>query len=138
MILPRLDLPAPFSPTSACTVPAAISTSMLSRMRVPPKLLATPRTLTAMAGVVMGVSRTARCRWPGTLASPARMLPWRSAFPLGLEIRVGVEPLLVDDHRVAGLGGRVDPVLDRLALLGPDQRIGGVEPFRERIARERR
>ena len=42
MILPTVDLPAPFSPTMACTSPARKSRSTRSRTTVEPKRLTTP------------------------------------------------------------------------------------------------
>ena len=44
MILPSVDLPAPFSPTNAWTVPARTATETSSRARVAPKDLPSPRT----------------------------------------------------------------------------------------------
>ena len=49
-----VDLPAPFSPTSACTSPASTSKSTPSSARVAPKCLDTPRALPA--GLVMPVA----------------------------------------------------------------------------------
>src|SRR4051812_23775409 len=43
MILMSVDLPAPFSPTSACTRPAWIVISALRMARTAPKLLEIPR-----------------------------------------------------------------------------------------------
>ena len=47
------------------------------------------------------------------------------SFPLGLEVRIGVEPRLVDDQRALGEIGRIDEVRDGLALLCLDQGMGG-------------
>ena len=44
MILPRVDFPAPFSPTKAWTVPLLTSIETSSRARVAPKDFPSPRT----------------------------------------------------------------------------------------------
>ena len=95
MILPRVDLPAPFSPTKAWTVPAAMVSDTSSRARVAPKDL--PRPWTA--------------RWTSSSVDHARSvdggrLSGRSARPL----REGQEGLDVGLGHDAALGQVVERV----------------------------
>src|SRR5258707_12906403 len=52
MMLDRVLLPAPFSPSSACTSPAWISRSTSAFATTPGKRLVTPRSVTAGTGAV--------------------------------------------------------------------------------------
>ncbi len=67
-----VDLPAPFSPTTACTSPRATSNDTSELATTPGKRLVTPRTRTA--GAVPAVT-------PALLAAPAAVSPGASWGP---------------------------------------------------------
>ncbi len=71
MILPSVDLPAPFSPTNAWTVPARTATETSSRARVAPKDLPSARVSrwTAASAVLATVSADRDRPQPGHSAS---------------------------------------------------------------------
>src|SRR5688572_6674091 len=127
MTLIRVDLPAPFSPTSACTSPGSSRKETLSRARTPGNLLVTSR-----------ASRTGACSFIDRVSSPLvgrvyvllgvalveeavledDLLRYRLAFKelvdgverQGTEARVGLHcgaELAVDD-RLQGVAGAVD------------------------------
>src|SRR5882757_408465 len=103
MILPTLDLPAPFSPISACTLPPANSRSMLLRILAAPKLLSIPDKRTAGREVsLIGASpiiwRLSPVLLGGENRAEASPPPsGSSALPLALVVGMRIKPLLVDD-----------------------------------------
>src|SRR5262249_527763 len=114
-IFPSVDFPAPFAPTSACTVPPATSTLTLSSALVPEYRLPieTSRTgggVAVLIRLVLQPSLIELCTWPAylTLERPVR-----------LEVRMRVQVCLVDDR---GVGVGVDDVDDVRHRL-PVQRV---------------
>src|SRR5512144_1885442 len=95
MILPRVDLPAPFSPTSACTVPRSMARSMPCSACTPPKRLSMPRAST----------------WGW--APPGAQPPGPSVMSLPLRLEL-VHVLLRDDRAVRRQGRLLLVVFHRL------------------------
>src|SRR5260370_29465001 len=62
-IFTRVDLPAPFAPTSAGTWPAQSSRSTASRARTPPKLRETPRNSTSATRAESAVEAIVSAIW---------------------------------------------------------------------------
>src|SRR6266566_4478635 len=128
--MPRnVDLPAPFSPTSACTLPASTRSEMSSRARVPENCFEIPRASTAAgrAGALSGPSaRVVPC------ASPAiRSVSSRLVLRLELVDVVLRDELSLERDEARGLlpgprrRQRLDGLLD-LAVRG--QRAGARDP----------
>src|SRR5690349_22679211 len=81
MMLIRVDLPAPFSPNSACTSPSARSKSTLTRAVVPAKRLVIPLSESIIAGTPARGSAGGR-RWPA---------PASRDVSLNVELRLEVD-----------------------------------------------
>ncbi len=79
MILPRVDLPAPFSPTKAWTVPCRMAIETSSRARVAPKDFPSPRTsrwTTSSACIVVSRPATRSDVSPATPRAAGRSGRW--------------------------------------------------------------
>src|SRR5699024_7018911 len=119
MTFVSVDLPEPFSPTSAWIVPRRTWKETSSRARTVPKVLVTPST------------RTARSSRSGPSASGRSVVIvvgiLRGHVDPGL---VAVDDLVLDGHLGVALDPEVDPLLDGLAVeehLGDDVLgVGGV------------
>src|SRR5690348_8232535 len=129
MMLISVDLPAPFSPNSACTSPSARSKSTLSRAVVPAKRLVIPRSDSIIAG------RPARGR-----AGGRRWWPASRDASLDVELRLVVARRqdLVDVDRLQRLvgdqvGRHAELGLERLLLERADREVDADAAHHHRI-----
>src|SRR5665213_2218276 len=92
MILPRVDFPAPFSPTSACTVPGVIVSDTSLRAGTPPYRFETPVT-TKSPPEVVAVPRGASSMFPVDMSVQAIHVSLGYSFPLLVTDQPGHSPL---------------------------------------------
>src|SRR5215831_10524889 len=125
----RVVFPAPFSPSSACTSPAAASKVTPSFATTPGKLFVIPAMRTAGAGEAPGgPAPLSSCSWTGG-ASPIRLAGWRDVAhvpddalhePLHrVEIGKHLERLPLGHHQLALLV--VDRPPEDVELAGDDR-----------------
>src|SRR5215472_13165291 len=124
--LPRVDLPAPFSPTRAWIVPASMLMDTSSTAWVVPKRLLTCSS--RIAGSVKPFSPMISL-W----------LDYRSLLtaPLALEVRVRVQDRPGEDGWQAGRGVHVHDLLEALAIQGVAELLHGLRPHRVWIVGQR-
>src|SRR5215831_11153233 len=121
MIFPRVDFPAPFAPTSACTEPPAISRLTSSSDLVPEyRLPIETSRICATAAALIRLSLD---------PSLVKLCALSLERPVRLEVRVRVQERLVDDRRT---GVRVEDV-DRIRHRPPAQRVVQVPDAEHRL-----
>src|SRR3954447_464836 len=126
MILPSVDLPAPFSPTSACTSPGRKPTLTSSSARVAPNRLPSPSVSTTGEGT--GAPACAPSTWIAMSSASANA---GSAGPLPSEVRLLLERRLVDEGGERSLLVRVHNRRHRLLLERVDELLEGLLALRD-------
>src|SRR5262245_25586692 len=106
MIFMRVDLPAPFSPTTACTSPRRAANVTRSRARVPPKCLVISRASSANSDIRPLLSGVNSSRGPATprhVDRPPNVESMRRRAAGRRRAPAGRTPVLLQRPEVVGL-----------------------------------